>query len=273
VAAALSTPAPDALAESLSAAKEAGLSYVSDSNPGIRRIRSGKGFRYVDAEGKGIRDQDTLARIRSLVIPPAWTDVWICPSPRGHLQATGRDARRRKQYRYHPRYRSQRDESKYEGLIEFAESLPRIRRRVHRDLRLRGLPKDRALATVVTFLDETSIRVGNAEYARDNNSFGATTLRNSHARVKVASIQLRFKGKSGRFQTLELNDRRLAAIVRRCHDLPGQELFQFIDECGEIHPVDSAMVHEYLRALLSGYKSNKIIGLPGQGKSDWESDG
>ena len=241
--------APDVAAESLLAAKEAGLTYVSDRDPGIHRIRSGKGFRYIDPQGRPVREEDTLRRIRSLVIPPAWTDVWICTSSRGHLQATGRDARGRKQYRYHPRYRSQRDEQKFEGLIEFAEALPRIRRRVSRDLGLRGLPKERALATVVAFLDKTSIRVGNAEYARDNHSFGATTLKTSHARVKGASIQLRFKGKSGRLHTLELNNRRLAAIVRRCHDLPGQELFQYLDENGEPHPVDSAMVNEYLRTI------------------------
>lgn len=237
----------ETVAESIASARQAGLMYVTDQDPGIQRLPRGKSFRYLDAHGKPVRDQTVLARIRSLVIPPAWTDVWICPSARGHLQATGRDARGRKQYRYHPLYRAQRDETKYEGLIEFAESLPRIRRRVCRDLSRRGIPKERALATVVSLLDQTCIRVGNAEYARDNDSFGVTTLRNSHARVTGTTIRLRFKAKSGQLQTFELSDRRLARIVRRCHDLPGQKLFQYVDENGETRAVDSSMVNEYLR--------------------------
>ena len=233
--------------DSVSSAREAGLIYVSDRDPGIQRVSRGRGFGYVDAHGKAVRDAKTLERIRSLVIPPGWRDVWICARANGHLQVTARDARGRKQYRYHPRYREHRENGKYEGLVAFAEGLPRIRQRVRRDLRLRGLPRERVLATLVTLLDRTSIRVGNAEYARDNQSYGLTTLKDRHAQFKGDTLRLRFKGKSGVEHELELSDRRLAAIVQRCQDLPGQELFQYLDEEDSARPIDSAMVNGYLR--------------------------
>jgi DNA topoisomerase-1 len=229
-----------------------GLRYCTDAGPGVRRRRSGRGFSYRDPEGHTVRDPDVLARIRKLAIPPAWTDVWICPWPNGYLQATGRDARGRKQYRYHARYRARRETAKFERLVEFARSLPAIRERVDRDLGRSGLPRQKVLAAVVRLLELTLIRVGNEEYARLNRSFGLTTLRDRHARVEGTRVRFRFRGKSGRDHEVGLRDRRLAAIVKRCRDLPGQELFQYVGDDGEPHAVTSDDVNEYLDEIAPG---------------------
>lgn len=231
------------------AAKDAGLRYVSDSKPGIVRKRSGKGFRYVGPDGAPIRDDETLARIKSLVIPPAWKDVWICPNPKGHLQATGRDAKGRKQSRYHPRWREVRDETKYERMMLFGAALPAIRERVEQDLAEPGLTRRKVLATIVRLMETTLIRVGNVEYARENHSYGLTTMRNRHVQVDGSTVIFKFQGKSGVRHTIDVNDRRLARIVQRCQDIPGYELFQYTDENGEHHPIDSADVNEYLREI------------------------
>jgi DNA topoisomerase-1 len=224
-----------------------GLHHTHDGVPGIRRVRAGRGFRYIDPDGRPVRDGETLTRIRSLAIPPAWTEVWICRSANGHLQATGRDARRRKQYRYHPRFRAARERYKYRRLLAFARSLPAIRRRVRRDLRRRGLPREKVLATVVALLERTLVRVGNPRYARENRSFGLTTLRDRHARVAGARVRLRFRGKGGRLHEVDIEDRRVATIVRRCQDLPGQDLFQYLDEAGDVVEIRSDDVNAYLR--------------------------
>jgi DNA topoisomerase I len=230
----------------------AGLRYSSDDRPGIVRRRSGRGFTYRDPDGRPVRDAETLARIRSIVIPPAWTDVWICPWPNGHLQATGRDARGRKQYRYHARYRSRRDDAKFARLIAFARDLPAIRSRVDADLARPGLPREKVLAAVVRLLELTLIRVGNDEYARLNRSFGLTTLRNRHAVVDGSALTFRFRGKSGQQHEVGLRDRRLARVVRRCRDLPGQELFQYVGEDGEPRDVASDDVNGYLADIAPG---------------------
>jgi DNA topoisomerase I len=239
--------APDESA--LESAKAAGLVYVSDSDPGFTRQRAGAGFRYVDANGKAIRQSGVLQRIKALVIPPAWTDVWICPSSNGHIQATGRDDRGRKQYLYHERWREVRDQTKYDRMAAFGKCLPRIRQRTERDLRRRGLPREKILAAVVRLLRTTLIRVGNEEYARQNNSFGLTTMRDHHACVKGSKIQFQFRGKGGIKHAIDLEDRRLAKVVKGCQDLPGQELFQYIDEAGEQRSVESADVNAYLREI------------------------
>jgi DNA topoisomerase I len=236
-------------ADSVASAKAASLRYVSDNSPGISRRRSGKGFVYLDPGGRIIRDSDEIRRIRGLAIPPAWTDVWICPVPHGHLQATGRDARGRKQYRYHPRWREVRDEDKYGRLIEFAKALPRIRKRVNRNLALPGLPREKVLAAVVRLLETTFIRVGNEEYARDNGSFGLATMRDRHVNVSGATVQFQFRGKSGIQHTVDLNDRRIATIIKRCQDLPGYELFQYIGDDGERYSISSVNVNDYLREI------------------------
>jgi DNA topoisomerase-1 len=230
-------------------AEAAGLRYVTDDRPGIRRLRSGKGFRYVNADGETVREKATLRRIRSLVIPPAWTDVWICPSPNGHLQATGKDDRGRKQYRYHPRWRATRDETKYHRVIAFGYALPRIRARVDEDLSLPGLPRTKVLAAVVRLLETTLIRVGNEEYAEENNSFGLTTLRDRHVDIEGSELRFSFRGKSGVRHKISVTDRRLARIVQRCQDVPGAELFQYIDDDGEAHDIDSADVNAYLQEV------------------------
>jgi DNA topoisomerase-1 len=230
-------------------ARVAGLRYASDLRPGISRRRAGRGVAYRRPDGTPVRDPVTTARIRSLAIPPAWTDVWICPDPLGHLQATGRDARQRKQYRYHARWRTHRDDAKFERLIDFARVLPRIRRHCAADLATPGLSREKVLAAVVRLLEMTLIRVGNDEYARLNRSFGLTTLRTRHARVTGTSIRFRFRGKSGRQHEVGLRDRRLAAVVRRCQDLPGQDLFQYLDRDGEPHDVASDDVNDYLRKI------------------------
>ncbi len=230
-------------------AEEAGLRYVTDASPGIRRRRAGRGFTFIGPDGRRVTNKDQVAWIRSLAIPPAWTDVWICTSRRGHLQATGRDARGRKQYRYHPDWRAVRDEAKYGRMIAFGQALPAIRRRVDADLRKHGLPRERVLATVVRLLEKTRMRVGNEEYARDNRSYGLTTLRDRHAEVGSSRIRFRFRSKGGKASDVELSDARLARIVARCQDLPGQELFAYLDEEGEIRPIGSADVNDYLREI------------------------
>jgi DNA topoisomerase-1 len=238
-------------------ARAAGLRYVTDTPPGIARQRTGSGFRYRSANGTVLRDKATLARIQALAIPPAWEDVWICPREDGHLQATGRDARGRKQYRYHARWREVRDETKYGRMLAFARVLPRIRRRVGQHLALAGLPRDKVLATVVRLLETTRMRVGNEEYARENDSFGLTTLRVRQVRVRGATMQFRFRGKSGVWHDFALSDRRLAAIVRRMRDLPGYELFQYVDEDGETRAVDAADVNAYLKETAGGEFTSK----------------
>ena len=236
-------------ASPVESAVEAGLIYVSDQEPGIRRVGPKSKFSYLDPAGKAVRDDATLKRIRSLVIPPNWSNVWICANPRGHLQATGRDARDRKQYRYHPRYRSIREETKYEKMVLFGHVLPRIRQRVNLDLSLPGLRKEKVLAAVVRLMDLTQIRVGNEEYARENQSFGLTTMRDRHVQIQGSKIRFRFRGKSGKEHSLDLDDRRLAEVVKRCRDVPGYELFQYIDETGAHVSVDSGMVNQYLKEI------------------------
>ena len=230
-------------------AREAGLRYVSDRSPGIQRKRFGKGFRYIAANGEPIRDPHELDRIKRIGIPPAWTDIWICPNPRGHIQATGRDAKGRKQYRYHPRWAETRDEVKYERMIAFGEALPTIRERVAHDLSLRGLPREKAIATVVALLDDTLARVGNEEYARENESFGLTTLRQDHVDVEGNSVRFEFRGKSGKEHRIEVRNRKLASIVQRYLDLPGNELFQYVDEHDQRHVIQSDDVNDYLREV------------------------
>lgn len=230
-------------------AKAAGLHYVNDAAPGISRQRAGAGFRYLRPDGRVVRDAETLARIRKLAVPPAWEKVWICTREDGHLQATGRDARGRKQYRYHARWREVRDETKYGRMLAFSHALPRIRRRVNQDLALPGLPRDKVLALVVRLLETTRIRVGNEEYARANDSFGLTTLRTRQVRVQGSTLFFQFRGKSGVHHRVALSDRKLAGIVRHMRDLPGYELFQYLDEAGETRAVDAADVNDYLQAI------------------------
>jgi len=231
------------------AAKAAGLRYVHDDRPGIQREPVKDGFRYVDAKDAAVEDEATLKRIKSLAIPPAWTDVWICPQANGHLQATGRDARGRKQYRYHPKWREVRDEVKYERMIKFGKALPQIRKEVDRALALPGLPRDKVLATIVYLLEATMMRIGNEEYARENKSYGLTTLRNRHVKIDGSEVEFRFRGKSGVYHDVKVHDRRLARIIQRTRDLPGQDLFQYLDEDGETHTVGSADVNDYLRTI------------------------
>lgn len=229
-----------------------GLRHCTDDRPGISRRRAGRGFSYRGPDGRPIRDEETRERIRRIAIPPAWTDVWICPHPNGHLQATGRDARGRKQYRYHARFRARRDASKFERLIAFAKALPHIRAQIERDLARPGLPREKVIAAVVRLLELTLIRVGNDEYARLNRSFGLTTLRDRHAAVEGTSLTFRFRGKSGQQHEVGLRDRRLTGVVRRCRDLPGQELFQYVGEDGNPHDVASDDVNAYLAAIAPG---------------------
>ena len=225
------------------------LGYTTDSSPGIRRVGAGNGFRYVGPNGRPVRDANTLARIKALAIPPAWADVWICPHANGHLQAVGRDAKGRKQYRYHAGYRSARDEAKFGRLVAFGKALPRIRRIVARDMARPGLPRRKVLAAVVKLLETSLIRVGNEEYAKSNNSFGLTTLQDDHVEVEGGLIKFEFRGKSGIDHEIDVNDRRLAKIVKACQDLPGQELFQYVDEDGQVRDVTSTDVNEYLREI------------------------
>jgi DNA topoisomerase-1 len=245
-AASQSIPSP---ADPIDSAKTASLRYVNDGTPGIRRRPNGKGFVYVGADGKTICDPEELRRFKALAIPPAWRNVWISPIPNAHLQATGRDARGRKQYRYHARWREIRDQNKYDRMIAFAKVLPSIRRKVAQDLALPGLPREKVLATVVRLLESTLIRVGNQEYARDNGSFGLATMRNHHVAVSGSKIRFEFRGKSGIKHAIDLNDSRLAKIVKRCRDLPGYELFQYIGDDGERYSIGSADVNDYLRQI------------------------
>jgi DNA topoisomerase-1 len=244
--------AADASKEARQAARAEGLRYSSDGQPGFRRVLRGKGFSYLDSSGRRITDKAALLRIRKLAIPPAYKDVWICPHANGHLQATGRDARGRKQYRYHAQWREQRDATKFDRMLEFGRALPRIRRRVSKDLRARGLPREKVLATIVRLLECTLIRVGNEEYARTNGSFGLTTLRDRHVDLKGGTLALEFRGKSGVTQRALVTDRAVARIVRNCRDIPGQELFQWIDESGERRPIGSSDVNDYLREASGG---------------------
>jgi DNA topoisomerase I len=230
-------------------ARSAGLRYVNDATPGIRREPAGDTFRYIGPKGDEITDEDTVARIRSLAIPPAYTDVWICADARGHIQATGRDAKGRKQYRYHPRWHEVRDETKYHRTIAFGKALPRIRARVEEDLKRPGMPREKVLAALVRLLETTLIRVGNDEYARANKSFGLTTMRDRHVEVNGATVRFKFRGKSGIFHTIDLRDRRLATIIKRSKDLPGQELFQYRDDDGNVVDITSDDVNSYLREI------------------------
>lgn len=242
------SPAPS----DIKAAGAAGLRYSTDRDKGIRRRRQGGSFVYLSDQGRRIKDEETLRRIKALAIPPAWTDVWICASANGHLQATGRDARKRKQYRYHADWRSHREENKYSHVLGFARTLPKIRRRVSRDLARPGMQRSKVLAAVVRLLETTLIRIGSPEYARTNRSYGLTTMRNGHARVKGRQITFKFRGKSGRVHDITLADRRLAGIVRKCQDMPGQELFAYEDDTGAVVDVGSQEVNDYLRDITGG---------------------
>ncbi|HEY0784394.1 MAG TPA: DNA topoisomerase IB [Acidobacteriaceae bacterium] len=250
-------PLPQPITDPVESARAAGLRYVSDTRPGIRRKKFRAAFRYLNPDGSPCRDPKTLARIKSLVIPPAWADVWISPLPNGHLQATGRDAKGRKQSRYHPRWREVRDETKYERMALFARALPRIREQVEQDLALPGLPRPKVLATIVRLMETTHIRVGNPEYARDNGSYGLTTMRNRHVDVKGSTITFTFQGKSRVHHTINLQDRRLATIIKRCADIPGYELFQYLDADGERHSIDSADVNDYLHQVTGEHYTAK----------------
>jgi DNA topoisomerase-1 len=232
-------------------ARAVGLRYVSDDRPGITRHRTGRGFTYRDPNGVTIRDAEERKRIAAIAIPPAWTDVWICSNPRGHILATGRDARGRKQYRYHPEWRAARDETKFDRLLAFAGALPHVRSRLADDLALRGLPREKVLAAVVSIIDETLIRVGNEEYARQNGSFGATTLREDHARIVGGELRLSFRGKSGKEHECAVDDPRLTRVVRRCQELPGEQLFGYVDDAGTPRAIDSGDVNDYLREVAS----------------------
>jgi DNA topoisomerase I len=246
---ALDLSAAEAVVDPKEAAEHAGLTSVSDERPGLRRRKAGKGFCYVGADGGKVRDAALLKRIKSLAVPPAWTDVWICPKANGHIQATGRDARGRKQYRYHARFREVREGTKYQHMLAFAESLPAIRKKVSDHLALRGLPREKVLATVVQLLEATLIRVGSDEYARQNKSYGLTTLKTRHVEVNGSELRFNFKGKSGKVWRLGIRDRRIAKVIRACQDLPGQELFQYVDESGETRDVTSSDVNAYLREI------------------------
>jgi DNA topoisomerase-1 len=238
-------------------AASASLIHTTDEERGIRRRRAGAGFFYIRPDGKRLKNVDTLARIRSLAIPPAWEDVWISAHPEGHIQATGRDQRGRKQYRYHPRWAACRDEVKYSSLTAFAGALPRLRRAIDADLRRRGLPRERVVASIVWLLDNTMIRVGNAAYARDNKSFGLTTLRDRHVEITGSTLRFAFKGKSGKEWRLKLVDRRIAKVVRGAQDLPGQHLFQYIGESGDRRAIQSQDVNDYIRQATGADFSSK----------------
>jgi DNA topoisomerase-1 len=236
-----------AASEEALAAAEAGLVYVSDAGPGITRKAINGRFAYYDSKGELIRDDAVLRRVRALAVPPAYSDVWICPKANGHIQATGRDAKGRKQYRYHPRWTEVRDHNKYEHMVAFARGLPRLRARLRADMRRTGLPREKVLATIVYLLENTLIRVGNEDYAQANKSFGLTTLRNRHVAVDGGALRFRFKGKSGKAWNVTLRDRRVAKVIRACQDLPGQHLFEYLDGDGQVRTVDSSEVNAYLR--------------------------
>lgn len=237
------------ITDPVEAAQSAGLRYYTDARPGIQRKRAGEHFSYINTDGSIIRDAKVLDRVKKLGIPPAWSHVWICPSPKGHIQATGRDAKGRKQYRYHEHWREVRDETKYTRMLAFGEALPLIRERTDVDLAQRNITRERVLATVVQLLDKTAIRIGNEEYARDNNSFGLTTLRQDHVDVEGSKVHFHFRGKSGKEHRVDVKSTLLAHAVRRLEDLPGHELFQYVDPEGELQPIDSADVNDYLRLI------------------------
>lgn len=245
----MSSVVPTPPTDPLASAKAAGLRYITDDAPGIRRRLRGKHFQFIDSHGKLITDKAEVARIRALAIPPAYTDVWIAPIPNGHLQATGRDARGRKQYRYHKRWREIRDENKYGRMVAFAKALPKMRKQVDEHLKLPGLPREKVLAAVVQLLETTLIRVGNEEYAKENNSYGLTTMKDQHVKFSGDKLRFEFKGKSGVRHAIDLRDKRLAKIVRDCRDIPGQDLFQYYDEAGERHSISSQDVNEYIKAI------------------------
>ena len=236
-------------ADPVKSAELVGLRYVNDTSPGIRRQCVGEEFRYISVNGERIGNDFELNRIKALVIPPAWTDVWICPLAHGHLQATGRDAKGRKQYRYHAHWNKIRNQTKFNRMIAFGEALPKLRQRTQEDLTLAGLPREKVLATVVQLLENTRIRIGNEEYAQTNDSFGLTTMRDQHVDISGAKLRFKFRGKSGVNHEIELSDRRLAKIVKRCQDIPGQELFQYLDDDGQHQPIDSADVNAYLQEI------------------------
>jgi DNA topoisomerase I len=242
-------PPPAAIPDPIDSAKAAGLRYVYDTRPGITRHRTRTGFTYRTPDNKLLRDKETLARIKSLAIPPAWESVWVCPLHNGHLQATGRDAKGRKQSRYHAQWREARDQSKYQHMLHFGATLPTIRERVNEHLTLPGLPREKVLATLVRLLETTFIRIGNEAYARENNSFGLTTLRRRHVDINGSRLTFKFRGKSGVEHTINLTDRRLARIVKTCRDIPGYELFEYLDADGNAHSVDSTSVNDYLREI------------------------
>ena len=245
-------PTLAAVADAIELSASVGLVYVSDGDPGFRRVKRGERFAYLGTDDRALRDAKELKRIASLAIPPAYTDVWICRNARGHLQATGHDVRGRKQYRYHPEWREARDGAKFDRMIAFGVALPGLRRRIARDLKLTGLPRDKVLATVVSLLDATRIRIGNAEYARDNASFGLTTLKDRHVTfVRDGRARFTFKGKGGLAHDVTVDDRRLSRIVRRCQHLPGQQLFQYLDDDGARRPVTSDLVNEYLKEAMA----------------------
>jgi DNA topoisomerase-1 len=239
----------DSVVDPRDAAHSAGLRYVSDEEPGIRRRKAGKGFSYQGPGETRVEDKDTLARIRALAIPPAWADVWICPRADGHIQATGRDAKGRKQYRYHPAFREIRESTKYEHMVAFAKALPALRETIRQHMALPGLPREKVLATIVHLLETTLIRVGNSDYAKQNGSYGLTTLKDPHVAVGRSELKFRFKGKSGRVWQLQVKDRRVAKIVKACQDLPGQHLFQYLDDTGEQQTVTSSDVNAYLKEI------------------------
>ncbi|NLX10917.1 MAG: DNA topoisomerase IB [Chloroflexi bacterium] len=230
-------------------ARLARLHYVSDDSPGYRRKRQGRGFTYLDASGERLSDPAERERIEKLVIPPAWTDIWICPDPNGHILATGRDSKGRKQYIYHPRWQELRNQTKFSRMVDFGEALPAIREQTDRDLRRQGLPREKVLATAVRLLETTLIRIGNDEYARSNQSFGLTTLRDRHVKISGSKVEFRFGGKSGKEHTIELHNRRLARIVKQCQEIPGHDLFQYIDDSGQRQSIGSGDVNDYLRAI------------------------
>jgi len=239
----------DPIEDPIESAKAAGLRYVTDKKPGITRRRVDADFEYIGVDGQPITDEKTLDRVKGIGIPPAWENVWIAPIARGHIQATGRDAKGRKQYRYHPKWRAIRDETKYSRMVLFGETLPMIRKFIVRDLAQHGLPREKILATVVTLLDETHIRIGNEEYARENESYGLTTMQHEHVDVAGSRIHFEFRGKSGKDHVVDVKDRRIAKIVKQCEELPGHELFQYLDHDGERHTIESNDVNEYLHRI------------------------
>lgn len=244
------SPATPTEAESREVAKSVGLRYVSDKSPGIRREKNQSGaFDYIGPDDKPVTDEKTLARIKAIAFPPAYTKTWFCPQANGHLQATGYDAKGRKQYRYHAKWRSARDETKYDRMLEFGDALPAIRARIDHDLSLPGLPREKVLASIVRLLEETRIRIGNEEYVRQNNHFGLTTFRNKHVKVDGAMLRFKFTGKSGKKHDIDLKDRRIARIVQKCQDLPGQDLFEYVADDGSFHNVTSGDVNDYLKEI------------------------